>query len=267
MEDFLMPKYLYKYKSLSTDFTEIDFDKVTINDLPKLKYLSCTRVIEMIEDSKIYIPTRGQLNDPLEGANIPKMTFAVAGSWYYAAQHRVHGIVEEVLNSYRILSLSKEGKSPQMWAHYAGNYSGVCIRFSTEGVFGLADAVEYTSEKSNKIIDEPDNEDIHFWVKDSYYKKSDKWSYEGEYRILATEDQHFLHFDRSDIDSIIVGHNIKTEYRDRIVATANKYNIPVYSTWYSDSDYTIHIIKIEAIVNNVVGIGEDILNYAVELDF
>ena len=75
-----------------------------------------------------------------------------------------------------------------------------------------------------------------------------------------------MHYNREDIDSIIVGHNIKPEYRDRIVAAANKYSIPVYSTWYSDSDYAIHIIKIEAIIDNVVGSGEDILNYTVELE-
>lgn len=267
MKNAQKPKYLYKYKSLSTDFTDVDFDTTPFNDFVKRKDLSCTRLIDIIENEEIYVPTRQELNDPLEGAALPKMRFAVMGSWYPIAMHRLHHIVENYFDKYRILSLTKNPVSPQMWAHYAGNYSGVCIQFSTENtVFDQALPIEYNAEKPDGMLFEPDPEEIDMLVRESIFKKSKSWEYEEEYRIVHSEEKKFLKFNRKDIKSIILGEKIKPAYRDAILKAAERYDIPVYSTWYGDEDYKIYIIKIEAITNEVAGAGEDILNYAVDIE-
>lgn len=261
------PKYLYKYKSFSTDFTDVDFDKTPFNDFAKRKDLNCARIIEMIEEEKIYVPTREELNDPLEGASLPRMTFAVAGSWYPIAKHRLHHIVEDYFDRYRILSLTKNPVSPQMWAHYAGNYSGICIQFSTEGtVFANAKPIEYYACKPAGELFEPEPEEIEAMVKKSLYKKSKTWEYEEEHRIITSKEEQFLKFYRKDIKSIILGEKIKPQYREVILEVAQKYNIPVYSTWYGDEDYKIYIIKIEALINDVAADGTDILEYAVDIE-
>ena len=177
MSEKAAPEYLYKYKGIQT---KEDMD----------------RAVDIIKNNRIYIPTRTQLNDPLECKYMPKMTFAVAGSWVTSSSHRVHGIVESVMDKYRILSLSADGENLQMWAHYANNYSGICIEFKNQGELAQVQPVKYMYEPPRfKDLFEPDASEVDKWVRESYFIKSGGWSYESEYRILKPETKKYLGID------------------------------------------------------------------------
>lgn len=233
------PNYLYKYKALNTK-----------TDLK--------RVIEIVKNRSIYVPTREQLNDPFEGVAIPEINFCVAGQWYYQAQHKNHRFLDDYLNKYRILSLSSVCDSPQMWAHYAGNYSGVCIEFSTQGVFGNSKPLAYIQKKPSGVLLDPDPEEILELIEKSYFLKGYSWNYENEYRILKNEADKYLLFDKNDIKSIILGHRVNDRYKNKIIQVCSQYNIPVYSTNISDMDYKIYIIDIAYIEEHKAGSGENI---------
>ena len=101
------PKFVYKYKSVST---KTDFD----------------RLLDTIEKNHIYLPNPSMLNDPME-ANALQISLDGMGAGYTLACGKVHPIVEDRQNQYRVLSVSAIPNSPIMWAHYASGYILVAV--------------------------------------------------------------------------------------------------------------------------------------------
>ena len=105
------------------------------------------RFLDIIKNNRIYYPTYKQLNDPLEGAgfniNIP--------GWAGIGIHRAADVelppIEELKMEYGILSLSDCANSPQLWAHYANNYKGVCLCLKTDGLLSNAKKVSYSDNR------------------------------------------------------------------------------------------------------------------------
>lgn len=183
-----MPKILYKYKS-------IDGKK------------SFLRVLDIIDNARIYLSDYDKLNDPLEGAgyNINIQGWAGMSIQYFADDEL--SPIEEVKRQFQILSLSQNPKSPQLWAHYADNYKGICLCFSTAGKFADAKQVSYSEKKP---IRNPRSE-IRFKnaVRNGFYQKHSGWSYEEEWRIVREKtDDYYLHFKRKELVGIILGQNI-----------------------------------------------------------
>ena len=118
------PRVVYKYKNISK---KVDFD----------------RTIDTVKNNRIFLPTPAMLNDPME-ANAVEINLGCAGSGYTLACGKVHPIIEEQQNQYRVLSLSAVPNSPIMWAHYADCYSGCCLIYSTEKSFSEVEPVIYT---------------------------------------------------------------------------------------------------------------------------
>ena len=106
------PQIVYKYKSIST---QTDFN----------------RVVDIIKSNHIYLPKPSMLNDPME-ANALQVYLDCVGAGYTFDCGKVHPIIEEWQNRYRILSVSAIPDSPIMWAHYASGYSGCCLIYSTK---------------------------------------------------------------------------------------------------------------------------------------
>ncbi len=249
MSEKAAPEYLYKYKGIQT-----------IEDMD--------RAVDIIKNNRIYIPTRTQLNDPLECKYIPQMTFAIAGNWITSSAQRVSYIVESIMDKYRILSLSSDGKNLQMWAHYANNYSGICIEFKNTGEFEQAQSVKYTSEPPDfKTLFELDPPEIDKWVRESYFIKSMGWSYESEYRIIKSESEKYLQISDNGIVSVTIGHKLPKNCMDYIYKICKEKSISVYVTWPSDFDYKMHYVDIRAFLCEVNLTGEDIYNYEKGKDY
>ncbi len=245
MSEHPTPKYFYKYKGIRT-----------IEDLERL--------VDIIKNNRIYIPTRTQLNDPMECKYMPRVAFAHSGNWIISSTHHVDPIVESAMDKYRVLSLSADGTNLQMWAHYSNNYSGVCIEFKNTGELSQAKPVQYLDETPHfKIFyeDEFTASDREKWVLDSYFMKSGGWKYEAEYRILKSKEEKYLPIRNTDIASIVIGHNLAESCRDYIYNLCKEKSIPVYYTWPSDFDYDVHYVDIRAVICKVYCSGENILNY------
>lgn len=236
------PKTLFKYKS--------------INNITDLE-----RVLDIIENYRIYAPTRRELNDPLEGMAIPSFNLGVAGQWHCIAQHKNHALIEAAMDEYRILSLSSNERNSQLWAHYASNHTGVCIEFSTNAAFSKAKKIKYAEGRPDICIDDPSPQIIRKEVKKAYFFKSKDWEKESEYRLLLPLEQKYIEFEPNEIVSVCVGEYMRPCLRDIVVEKCKNHNIPVYSTWLGQSDYTIHIVNVDAVIDEVYAGGEDILKY------
>lgn len=216
MKNNKIPNLLYKYKSLSE----------------KKDFL---RVLEIIDCGKIYLSDYDKLNDPLEGAGYNINLNGWTGmSLQYLADEELSPI-EEMKSRFRILALSEDPKSPQLWAHYADNYKGICLCFTTDGTFADAQKVQYVKKKEERKP--KTDKQLKMDVLSGFYQKHSGWSYEGEWRIVHEKtDDHYLHFEKNELVGIILGQNISDEDKRellrripshvRIMKTKVGYQIP-----------------------------------------
>lgn len=212
-------EYLYKYRGLGDD------------DGEKLK-----RTLDIIENHRLYFPTRDGLNDPLEGMKQP-IYFGYMGARRYIDLGLVQPQVKDYLNKFRILSLCAEGDNMQMWAHYANNYNGVCIAFKkNQGIFRAARQISYTNERLKYVefpdetcISEPNEKNL---IKNNLLSKSKNWRYEKEWRIIKKTDEQFLYFDKDDIAEVIIGDLDSISEKDlyAIYVACKIHKIPLFYT-------------------------------------
>lgn len=216
------PKYLYKYKAINS-----------ITDL--------SRILSIINEHKIYMPTYDELNDPLEGAGYNISVPGWAGISIQEAADLELSPIEETKKLFRILSLSSDPVSPQLWAHYSNNYNGICLGFSTARVFKEADKVRYWQKRRRRAFTARDLEEA---VRDGFYYKQKEWGYEKEWRIVGRmeREEKFLRFAPNDLVAIIIG-NKTPEDIAQIIVNAVDSHVRVYKAVPGYQTAGIHLLK------------------------
>ena len=209
------PKYLYKYKAINS-----------ISDL--------SRIFSIIRESKIYMPTYDQLNDPLEGAGYNINIAGWAGMSMLSAADMELPPIEDMKQQFRILSLSTDPVSPQLWAHYANNYNGICLCFSREGVFKEARRVQYRKKRNKKAFT---TKELETAVYDGFFYKQKDWGYEKEWRIVShmEEGKEFLQFTPKDLEAVIIGEKTPSDIAEIIINSLGEHvkvlkAVPGYQT-------------------------------------
>ena len=171
------------------------------------------------------------LEDSLMLMAVPALT-SIAG---------MRRIWEERIPGMRILCFSAVADSPKMWAHYAGNHSGVVLQFESsderDSSWLLAQPVIYRSEKPSlpgveewvrSFLSECEI-DWDEYLREYYYVKSPEWTYEQEYRVVSDRrrDESGLYsdygFHPEDLRRVIVGVNADPANTRRIVEFARGY--------------------------------------------
>ena len=216
-----LPEKIYKYRA---------FDN--------LEYVK-----EIFEKNQLYLAKRTDLNDPFEGCNF-RIHLGVAGESIPQGAGEQHSSIKEKLEKYRILSLSETCRSPQMWAHYADNYSGFCLQFSTKENFKDLKPVKYISSDTineRKTILE-DGEELQKIMIESYHKKGDEWGYEKEYRILRPKKQKYFKFENKELEAIILGVKISEKNKKLLEKYAKENEIKILKMFISNESYKIRIL-------------------------
>ena len=124
------------------------------------------------------------------------------------------GMGPEIANRYRVYCLGPDVNNLLMWAHYAESHKGICLEFSTENeMMCAAQIVEYREEFPVLAL-YSENEDDHLVP---LLTKSNVWTYESEYRLVAQErsnstphdtliaDNNYVRLPKGALKSIIVG--------------------------------------------------------------
>lgn len=154
-----MGRLLYKYEEVETT-----------NQL--------TYLIDTIQNNRIYFPRYDELNDPPESSAsyISLEDGGYAGILLAFDAGDDPGYVVDEKKKCLILSLAESPLVTQMWAHYSGNYSGICLCYSKEGPFNDAKLVEYVDEQEEaRYLDENKFSEA---IRESFYKKQKGWDYE-----------------------------------------------------------------------------------------
>jgi len=185
------PEKVYKYRALSGD---------------SFKY-----TMDILLNNRIYMPSRKSLNDPFEG--VQNIYLGMSGN---PGKQDIAELWEKMLEKYGVYSLSRCPAIPQMWAHYADGFKGVCLEFSTSNTFSKVREVLYTKD----IIE---NADLKGLGKDGavpfptmleaiMLRKSDGWAYEQEWRLLDDRrlnnpnvDTRYIYLLENEITAVILG--------------------------------------------------------------
>ena len=214
-----LPNLLYKYKQL-----------LTIEDL--------NRVLQVFKENAIYYPDYKKLNDPLEGAGHNIHIDPWAGiSLHELADVELGPIREEKLK-YRVLSLSSDPSSPQLWAHYAGNYCGICFCFSTKGSFQRAREVIYENPPYMKGVL---NDDFEKAVHESFFYKQSGWRHEKEWRVIEKTEEDYFKFNSKDLIGVIIGERVPAEIK-KIMVNYLPETVKALRTKVGFQTYTIHFL-------------------------
>ena len=112
--------------------------------------------------------------DPLKNGKVSKARFEINSKNITVDKH------------WCVVCFSEEWSAPVMWAHYAGNYSGICIKYSRKKI----------EEKVNSANLSAPNTDLSFEFKlgqvtydsqvtEGMFSKNPLWEYEKEWRLLG----------------------------------------------------------------------------------
>lgn len=237
---------LYKFKGLNSN---ID---ITNN-------ISFARIIDIIENHSIYIPTKSEVNDPFEG-EIIHTHYGIMGSFIHLAKNELPPVAISDLEQYRFLSLSSKANRPQMWAYYANEFKGLCFVYNTKDSFKNYEDILYLNEKEREDICEtlenPDQDQRKLIARYNLLLKSDDWIKEDEVRIIVDEKEKFINYKPDELIAIILGHRMDEKCKEKIIEVARKNNIEVYYTYLNSLKLKIDILPYEFDVNKATSGGE-----------
>ncbi|MBU3847815.1 MAG: DUF2971 domain-containing protein [Candidatus Acinetobacter avistercoris] len=209
----IIQNYLYCYRTLP--FEKLPIEKLLIEEFEKLKheYNLCLvsdfkwdyswsggsktlfkyspfniNIIDSLSNQYFYLPSKKQLNDPIE---LPDLTKIRANTFIY--------------QNYYICSFSKNENSMLMWSHYAEQHKGIMVEYWFAGEMpnsvGIG-PVNYSTDQ--KRLKEKDNYVFNQFL----LTKNKDWDYENEVRIFSFLENkvgftrsNYLNLDRSKINA------------------------------------------------------------------
>jgi hypothetical protein len=179
-------------------------------------------VLDVLENSRFYLSSPDQLNDPADCRPIFQMAKPLSDADFLkeleedekrmiaeegltpeqVAEARVHhGVSVELLarsitehtqvmlkKATRVYCLCARPQNPQMWAYYADSNAGVCLHFQCDSgsVIGMARRVVYSARREPILV--PIRYNTNSDVADlMVFAKASSWQHEEEYRIVAHE--------------------------------------------------------------------------------
>jgi hypothetical protein len=204
IENYVEPARLYRYRSVSSDE-------------------QLERELNAIETSELWFSSFDKMNDPMEGSYRPSTMHK---------EHPKYDVVMDLLFNQKmsigICSLSETCNNEIMWAHYADQFKGICIEYSTRRLLGAfpenVDLVRlHYSESEQRIssrIPEADRT-----AKKLLSSKNFKWLYEREWRLLSpSPGANHMRIDNC-VTCVFLGSRIEKAKKDQIVRTLGRLNI------------------------------------------
>lgn len=218
------PKILFKYRPIDT-----------VEQL--------IRVLDSINNNRIFFPTYKMLNDPLESSGYVVELSGYAGISIFRAIDEEDHFVKQRRQEYKILSLTEDCFSPSMWAHYTNGYTGICIGYWKKDTFESARKINYICKPQKnpnaygiEDVGEPLDKEIY----ESFFYKHSDWDYEKEWRIVSKQEEPYFNYNPDNLACIIFGGNMSKETRAHLVNNITP-KVPMY---YSKNGYRSFSIKL-----------------------
>lgn len=207
-----LPLYLYRYRSLTGK-----------------KRLA--QEIEALTESYIWCGDLSSMNDPMEGFFNPSMRLQDSPDYQEVCES-----ITKKSSDIGISSFSDTCENELMWAHYAGNYSGICIEY-----YPLRMLSELS--RNHKIVrvgygDSPPRISIKEKAvaeRKMLSHKKFSWSYEREWRVLGPRGKAFI--TNNCIHRVYLGIRITPFRRKKLLRALNEKNIPGWEMDVKPGEY------------------------------
>ena len=204
----IVPSRLYRYRSLIRD---VDAVEQEIDSIVK-KYLFCSSFTRM--------------NDPMEGFYRPSKDLRGQSDYKDIVRE-----ITDIKSNVGISCFTETYEDVLMWTHYAGNYTGMCLTYSTKVL--LAGLPNHVSLVRLAYVDEPpliflnqvnnvSNAATHILSQKKY-----NWAYEREWRVLGPVGQIAIGRVQA-IKAIYFGSRVDLQHRQRILARIQGTGIRAY---------------------------------------
>lgn len=206
-----VPRYIYKYMSIKNLEklilnSSLHFSKVSaFNDPFEFKaYVVCDTSKETIKRYLIEECKFSNRRAKRVSIDIKEM------------KEYVNSEISRLLGELSVCCFSKNSSNILMWSHYANKHEGVCVKFDTlnSSIFQKATEVSYGSPflpKYNFFTDIK-NEGLHKQI----YNKAPDWSYEEEMRIVNTNGDEKVPFNKIQLVEIIFGYKCDLNHISKI---------------------------------------------------
>ncbi len=229
-----VPRNLYRYRPLKSTAPDKEVEENLLNRL-------CSEIAER----RLFASDTSKLNDPFEGAGVVPYV-ASMGSSIPMNLGFLPPSGRDYTHGFRLISMTERYDSPQMWAHYATGYCGVCLCFDTSFLERRLDAVRYS--------DTPIMEG-GYRADDMYLRRGEiapaallvkqgAWAYEQEWRAIIPEEeteQGFVRYEVGDLWAVIVGHNTPNDAKAAIRKACEKVGAHLYVTAPQELRYRLGV--------------------------
>ncbi len=166
------------------------------------------------------------MNDPMEGFYSP--TEPLRGEPYY--DQVVRGI-SNVKSEIGIACFTETYEEVLMWTHYASNYAGICLSYSTRVLrYGLSNKVSllrlnYVDKPP--VLDVRDAANADDAAELILSQKKYNWAYEREWRILGPLGRVSFGYTQA-VECIFFGSRVDPSHRDKILDKIKDTGIAAY---------------------------------------
>lgn len=223
------------------------------------KYWSFKSAKRFLENCKIRYSSCYEFNDPFEGSygligdvsKEEKTDFIkrYCPEWdgnedipYQDLKKLINVIIKESIRCTGIFCLAKENNNLLMWAHYAHEHEGVCLKFDLlkdTKAFSSLHKIVYTTDYLNfNFITNPSR------VNDILTHKSVDWMYEKEYRVLKINEVGLGDVKPEALVEIAFGCRMSNENKaiiKQLVSNNPKLNVDFKQAGMHSNDYSIII--------------------------
>lgn len=183
------------------------------------------REIEAIKDGYIYCPRFSDMNDPMEGMHRESLAYIVKGR---PKQER-RAIADEKAKL-GIASLSEVYDHEPMWAHYADQFKGMCVAYTTSKLLkGFPNEFDFIrmsySEEPPVVL--ANRASLVDKAKLTLGTKTVRWMSEREWRLIIPHAGRAYYEDVRCVFRVYLGSRIDPNAEHLIRTEMEKLKIPV----------------------------------------
>jgi len=199
IEIYSTPRRLYRYRSLTKgDGTS-----------------SVERELDAIINSYIFCPTFNEMNDPMEGLLSPSKLFKNDLGVFQVKSKQV----TNAMGALGIASFSETFDHEPMWAHYAGQFNGICVAYDFKKLLSSLDSGSFV--RMNYSEQAPTFETTSFrpdqMARVALSTKNHRWMTEREWRLFSPSRGRVTYREASAVGTIYVGSRVSPRTRNQIL--------------------------------------------------
>lgn len=201
---YAKPSNLYRYRALGEN---------------------AAREVRALQDGYIYCPTYSAMNDPMEGLHRLSSRFAEN-----LGSSKSRANIQKALENMGIASMSEVYDHEPMWAHYADEFSGMCVQYSLNRLLkGLDSDIAITrmmySEIEPVLLDDRSNAVDRARL--CLSSKTVRWASEREWRLFKVNQGEARYEDLKTVTKIFLGSRVSKANEQLVRDAADTLNVSV----------------------------------------